>query len=65
MRILLQNLQLQASFGSVSSQNGHNFVVVQFIPIIVASDLNKTGMPAGSNATPQKVLQAGLFFSVA
>ena len=63
IKILLQNLQVQASFCSVSSQNGHNFVVVLLIPIIDARDLNKTGMPAGSSVTPKKVLPAGLSFS--
>jgi hypothetical protein len=66
INILLQNLQILASFFIVSSQNGHNFVLVLLIPIIDAKDLNNAvGMPAGSSVTPKKVEPtAGLPFLV-
>ena len=65
INILLQNLQLQASFFIVSSQNGHNFVLVLILSIIDAKDLNNTiGMPAGPSVTPKKVLPTGLLFLV-
>ena len=65
INILLQNLQLQASFFIVSSQNGHNFVVVWLIPIIDARDLNiPIGISAWPSALPEKELPKGLSFLI-
>lgn len=65
INILWQNLQLLASSFIVSSQNGHDFVLVLPKPIIDFRELNKIiGMPAGSNVTPKKVEPIGLPFLV-
>jgi hypothetical protein len=63
IKVLLQKLQTHASFLIVSSQKGHNFVMVQSKLIFAAKDFSITvGMPAGLSVTPRKVAPKELFF---